>query len=244
MRWSSRASRLLAAVGVASALVLSSAQTPPAATPSPVPEAAPQAEKPLLILIDAAHGGSDPGALLTPTALEKNITLNLARRLRQELNARGIACELVRDGDVTLSADQRATMVNTGDTSLYIALHASSLGSGIRVFTSMLPASAGGKGTFVDWNTAQASALERSRAIQQQLIAAIQKIHFPTRSLVAPLRPLNNIKSPAIAIEIAPTTGNAAQVSSSGYQAMICSAVANALASMGPALHANVGARP
>ena len=233
MRWTNGA-RLLIAAGVCAA-GLGVAQTQPQ-TPT---------EKPLIILIDAAHGGSDPGAILTPSVTEKDVTLAIARRLRSELNARGIPSQLVRDGDITLSADQRATLVNTTDSSsLYIALHASSAGSGIRVFTAMLPSNGDNKGPFLQWNTAQAPTLERSKLIQQQLIAAIRTTRFPTRALSAPLRPLNNVRTPALAIEISPTTGEAAQMGSAGYQAMVCSTLANALATIAPSLRANIGVRP
>jgi N-acetylmuramoyl-L-alanine amidase len=239
MRWIRGASRLLIAAGFVWTTVVATGQELPAASSTPA-----SAEKPPLIIIDAAHGGSDPGALLTPTALEKDVTLNVARRLRQELSARGILCRLVRDGDATLTTDQRAAFVNTTDPALYIALHASSVGRGIRVFTAMLPAGGDSKGPFLDWDTAQAAALDRSKAIQARFVAAIQKTRFPVRALVAPLRPLNNVKSPAIAIEISPATGNASQVASIGYQQMISSAVANAVASILPSLRGDPGARP
>lgn len=256
MRWNNSAIRLLLFTGAFCFACLlgiaqSSQSSPPAsagtvsqpAAPA-VPPSSPPAEKPLVIMIDAAHGGSDAGALLTPTAVEKDITLNVARRLRQELNTRGIQVQMVRDADLSLSTDQRATIANTSNPTLYLSLHASSLGSGMRVFTAMLPSGGDNKGPFLEWETAQSAALERSRTIQAQLLAAVQQTRFPVRALVAPLRPLNNIKSPAIAIEISPTTGDAAQVASTGYQQMICSALGNALASIAPALRANAGARP
>lgn len=257
MRWNNSATRVLVFLAVLylacfGILAQSSAPTVPntpgsATQPSPsVPAQATAvpADKPLFLIIDAAHGGTDTGALLTPAVAEKDITLNVARRLRQELNTRGIQVQLVRDGDVNLSADQRATIANTADPALYISLHASSLGGGMRLFTAMLPSAGDNNGPFLDWDTAQSVALERSKTIQAQLISAIQQTRFPVRALMAPLRPLNNIKVPAIAIEISPATGDAAQVASTGYQQMICSAVANALASMAPALRANAGVRP
>ena len=256
MRWNSGAARLLVLIvafcfawlfGIAQSSQSSSPATgatiPPAA-PVPVQTTAPPAEKPLLIMIDASHGGNDAGALLTPTAVEKDITLNVARRLRQELNTRGLLVQMVRDADLSLSTDQRATIANTANPTLYVCLHASSLGSGMRVFTAMLPASGDSKGPFLDWDTAQSVALERSKTIQSQLTSSIQQTHFPVHAFMAPLRPLNNIKAPAIAIEISPTTGDAAQVSSTGYQQMICSLLANALASMAPSLRTNPGVRP
>jgi N-acetylmuramoyl-L-alanine amidase len=198
----------------------------------PSSNASVSSQKELLILIDAAHGGADPGALLTPTTPEKDITLAVARRLRQELNARGITCQLLRDGDVTLSADQRASIANTLRPALYLVLHASSQGNGLRVFTAMMPVEGDTTGPFQSWDTAQSSALERSKTLKAQLVAAVQKTRFPARALVAPLRPLNNVQVPAIAIEISPTTADSAQLASVGYQQMICAALANGIASM------------
>src|SRR5215469_2466392 len=84
-------------------------------TPSPVPttpnSAPPQPTQqppPPLILIDPAHGGSDSGAALNAAIPEKDVTLVLARRLRQELNARGLESQLLRDADFALTTDQRA----------------------------------------------------------------------------------------------------------------------------------------
>jgi N-acetylmuramoyl-L-alanine amidase len=240
MPWIDAASKLLMAATLA---VLAGAQATPASTPSPASPSPQPPERPLLIMVDAAHGGSDPGARLTASTPEKEITLNIARRLKQELNARGILCQLVRDGDVTLSTDQRAALINAADPALYISLHASSQGSGMGIFTALLPDSGDNKGPFLHWDRAQSATLPRSKALQTQLAAAMQKTKFPTHTLSASLRPLNSLRSPAIAIEISPTTGDATQVSASGYQQMICAALANAIASIAPSLRGNMGAR-
>ncbi len=243
MRWNRGARRVFADVCFfCISGCIAFAQVAPA--PAVQSAAAPQAEKSAFVLIDAAHGGSDPGALLTPSVSEKEVTLAIARRLREELAARGIPAHLIRDNDANLSADQRAAIANAAGAALYVALHASSLGSGVRVFTAMLPAAGDDRGLFLNWNTAQAAALARSKAIQGQVVAAVQKTRFPTRALVAPLRPLNHLKSPAIAIEISPTTGDAAQVASSGYQQMMSAALANALAAIAPSLRAGTGNHP
>src|SRR5205807_889032 len=65
-----------------------------------------------LVVIDPAHGGSERGAALTDTLLEKNITLGFARLLRHELEQRGYAVLMLRDGDDTLTLDQRAGFAN------------------------------------------------------------------------------------------------------------------------------------
>ena len=165
-----------------------------------------------------------------PDNLEKDVTLTFARRLRQDLISRGLQAQLVRDRDTLLSADQRASIANHSRPSLYICVHATSQGSGIRIYSAMLPSGSDNRGPFVGWETAQASSLLRSRSFQQQLTASIQKTRFPIRSLTAPVRPLNNIVVPALAIEIAPATGQVSQLATADYQQMISAILANAIA--------------
>jgi N-acetylmuramoyl-L-alanine amidase len=243
MRWSNGAMRT---INTACAIFISGCVAWGQAAPTPIapPSSPAPTEKPLLVLIDPAHGGSDPGALLTPSVSEKEVTLAVARRLREELTARGILCQLLRDNDSTLTTDQRAAIANGSGPALYIALHASSLGSGVRVFTALLPAGGDDRGPFLNWDTAQAATLARSRAIQALVVAAVQKTRFPTRALSAPLAPLSNLQPPALAIEISPTTGDASQLASAGYQQMICAAVANAIASIAPSLRTGTGSHP
>ncbi len=249
MRWSSSAARICLVGLICSWQMARGQQTTPGtpvvspSTPTSVGSAVP-AQKPFLILIDPAHGGSDTGALITPMAAEKDINLIVARRLKQELNARGMQAQLLRDADVSLSADQRAATANSTGASLYLAVHASSFGPGIRVFTAMLPSAGDNKGPFIAWDIAQSTVLDRSKAIQSQLISSIRQTRFPVRSLIAPVRPLNNLRIPALAIEISPTTGDAAQVASTGYQQMVCAAVANALTSIVPGVLPNAAVKP
>jgi N-acetylmuramoyl-L-alanine amidase len=187
-------------------------------------------------MIDPAHGGSESGAVLNPAILEKDVTLAFALRLLQQLSARGIQSQLVRNGDSTLSTDQRALTVNSAHPALYIGIHATSQGSGVRLYTAMLPVGGDDHGPFQDWQTAQSASLAHSRSIQQQLAASMQKMGVPIRSLSAPLKPLGNVVVPALTIEIAPTTGDVSQLTSADYQQMIAATTANALASMKPAL--------
>ena len=246
MRWNRGASRgrclaVAAALYVLSIYFLSMpspqlrAQNAPVAAPTtnpaPASRAAP-APHVLLVMIDAAHGGSEPGAALNPAIPEKDVTLAIARRLRDQLAARGIPAQLIRDNDATLSTDQRAQIVNAARPELYIAIHATSQGSGLRIYSAMLPAGGDDAGPFLAWETAQSAARSRSQWAQDQIAAAIHKTGFPLRSLIAPLRPLNNVTGPALAIEIAPTTGNVLQLASVDYQQMITAALANSIASI------------
>jgi N-acetylmuramoyl-L-alanine amidase len=211
-------------------------QNPPAVAPAanqpPASTQAAPALRTLVVMIDPAHGGSDLGAALNQAIPEKDVTLAIARRFREQLGARGIRAVLLRDSDASLSTDQRAQIVNAAHPALYVAIHATSQGNGMRIYTAMLPASGDNSGPFVDWETAQSSALSRSRWVQDQVAAAIQRTGFPLRSLIAPLRPLNNVTVPAFAVEIAPTTGTVLQLASVDYQEMVTAALANSIAAI------------
>ena len=66
-----------------------------------------------VIVIDAGHGGSEEGAKGPGGALEKNITLAVARRLKAALEARhGVRVVRTRDGDATIGLDERAALAN------------------------------------------------------------------------------------------------------------------------------------
>jgi N-acetylmuramoyl-L-alanine amidase len=167
---------------------------------------------------------------LNPTILEKDITLALARRLRIDLGARGFLTELIRDSDENLSTDDRAAKANAAHPALYVCLHATSQPGGTGVYTAMLAENGEMNGPFTDWNTAEFSSLPASRAAQQEIAAAIQKSGVPARSLTAPLRPLGNLTSPAVAVELAPTKADVSQLSAADFQQNISTALANGIA--------------
>jgi hypothetical protein len=54
----------------------------------------------------------------------------------------------------------------------------------------------------------------------------LQKKQVPVRVLVAPLRPLNNIATAAVAVEVAPPSEGVSELNSSAYQQLITGAVA------------------
>lgn len=242
MRWNRRINPRLFIL-LSSIALTTLAQTPPPTSPTPSTQPSQPAPAPAapLVIIDPAHGGSDSGAALNAAMPEKDVTLVLARRLRQELVSRGLQARLLRDSDATLTADQRAEAVNEQRPALYIAIHATSLGSGTRLYTAMLPVPVENHGPFVDWQTAQASSLDRSRALQDHIARALQKNGMPVRTLSAPLRPLNNVTVPALAFEIAPSNSDVSQLGSSDYQQTICSALVNGIASAVPLLKAYSG---
>ncbi len=167
----------------------------------------------------ASHGGDERGAALSDQLAEKDVTLALRARLRQELQAHGLTTLLLRDGDITLSLDQRANMTNAAHPAIYICLHAASQGAGVRLYTALLPAGGENRGPFLDWNTAQSGFRAASQTAESSLATEFGKRQIAVRISGAPLRPLNNVAAAAVAIEIAPLAGKIADLNSLGLPA-------------------------
>ena len=78
-----------------------------------------------IVVLDAGHGGRDPGAQgVSGSTTEKDLTLALARELRDELAERGrVRVALTRDDDRYLTLDQRAEIARRLGASAYLSLH-------------------------------------------------------------------------------------------------------------------------
>lgn len=224
-------------------IVVTAAPAPPPVvaqpTPPPVVVAPPQpaATQPAaalpqrsVVLIDPAHGGSEVGAVITADVLEKDVVLVLARKLQRELANRGIAAALLRNSDIGISLDQRAISANATRPVLYIALHAANTGSGVHIYTAMLNEEGLSARDFLPWDRAQAAFVGASAAVAGSLAAELETRKLPNALLTAPLRPLNNIASPAIAVEIAAPGDNVSDLFNAKYQDQVAQAIAAAIA--------------
>ena len=93
-----------------------------------------------VVVIDAGHGGRDPGAMALTGGKEKEITLKSALALRDKLEATGrYTVKLTRDSDVYVEHEDRVTMARNWGAELFISLHADAAGarsvSGASVYT-------------------------------------------------------------------------------------------------------------
>jgi len=81
--------------------------------------------RPLIIAIDAGHGGQDPGARGSAGSREKDITLKIARELARQVNATaGLKAHLTRDTDVFIPLDQRYKKARAAKADLFVSIHA------------------------------------------------------------------------------------------------------------------------
>jgi N-acetylmuramoyl-L-alanine amidase len=96
--------------------------------PPPVTDSifgAPEARGRPIIVIDAGHGGRDPGATsVSGQVSEKDLTLALARELRDDLVKRGrVRVAMTRGDDRYLTLDERAAVARRLDAAMFVSLH-------------------------------------------------------------------------------------------------------------------------
>ena len=104
-------------------------EKPQGAQPAPQP-AEPAASKPKpieTICIDAGHGGEDFGALGKSKLQEKNITLQISRKLKKLIESKtGLRVIMTRDKDSEVSLNSRASIANNQQAQMFISIHVNS----------------------------------------------------------------------------------------------------------------------
>lgn len=91
------------------------------------PKQAKPGQKIITIAVDAGHGGEDPGARGAKGSHEKNITLAIARKLKQQIDAEdNMQAILIRDGDYFVPLGDRVKKARAAKADLFISIHADS----------------------------------------------------------------------------------------------------------------------
>jgi N-acetylmuramoyl-L-alanine amidase len=76
------------------------------------------------IVLDAGHGGEDEGARSPAGLIEKDVVLDVTRRLRDRLETLGHRVVLTRDADEKVSLRERVDRANTSRGDLFVSIHA------------------------------------------------------------------------------------------------------------------------
>jgi len=210
------------------------------------------------MVIDPGHGGDDAGVRGPKGALEKQVTLEVARRLKSLIETRlGVRVILTREEDRAVSPDGRDAIANNNKADLFLSLHVNGApspsmkgaqvyylrldraGEDARLRTAaselVLPAVGGGMRPVdvIPWDLAQAAHVDVSSRFASMLEEELEK-HAPMgpRPLQqAPIRVLSGVNMPAALIELGYLT-NAEQeraVQSAELQGSLAQAIFDAI---------------
>jgi N-acetylmuramoyl-L-alanine amidase len=85
----------------------------------------PNGKRDIVIVIDAGHGGEDPGASGSAGQKEKNLVLAIAKELQRQINAeKGYRAELTRTGDYFIPLRKRTEIARAKGADLFVSIHA------------------------------------------------------------------------------------------------------------------------
>jgi N-acetylmuramoyl-L-alanine amidase len=209
-------------------------------------------------VIDPGHGGDDVGVRSAKGVEEKQLTLDIARRLRAMVESRlGLRVILTRDDDRALGLDDRAAVANNGKANLLISLHVNGSRvpdtAGAEVLHLQLDressevvraATAEGAalptigGTIrrldlIPWDLAQARHLDESSVLasvlQEELQRQIPMSEHPNRQ--GPIRLLAAANMPAALVEVAYLTNpqQEARLGTDDFKTSVAQAVFSAI---------------
>ena len=194
---------------------LESAPPPEFKLPGVEPRAAAGGERACRrIMLDAGHGGYDTG-VRAAGLMEKDVTLELARRMESALERRfDFEVELLRQGDRAYTADRRAELANKSNADLVISLHCNAWFDETAQGFEVLFVGPGGQGgqsaasqaepDFRPWRTAQQPYAARSQALAQHLQSEMGRL-LPVENRgarEADIEFLRGLSMPAVMIEV------------------------------------------
>lgn len=79
-----------------------------------------------VIVIDAGHGGKDPGAISINGKYEKNINLEISQLLEEKLKSKGYKVILTREKDQYVDNSLRAKLANKKKARVFVSIHSNS----------------------------------------------------------------------------------------------------------------------
>ena len=200
---------------VSGGAVASPASGGPGGTPTPtasLPAAQAAQGGPNLVVLDPAHGGTDPGARGTGGIQESEITMKFAAEVRQALEQQGFQVLLTRQGNDNPSFDDRSAIANAQRGAVFVTLHIASTGlpGTVRVYVnSDLPPVTSANG-FIPWDRAQAPYLGLSRKLGD-LVQGMLTQRFkgsPDTAQTGTVRQLRTTAAPAMAVEVSSVVVN------------------------------------
>ena len=163
-----------------------------------------------VVVIDAGHGGPVSGVVGPGGLREKDLCLDLARRLKSKIDQRlGWRTYLTRDGDTDVPLEIRAAEADGRGGSLFVSIHAggypdpSRQGYAVFVGVSRAPVEEAAGG-LEPWDAQQERHLQESRRLGRAIHRALAAALPDQRDLglsALPLFPLPGLDMPAVVVE-------------------------------------------
>ncbi|MFP3937925.1 MAG: N-acetylmuramoyl-L-alanine amidase [Phycisphaerae bacterium] len=169
------------------------------------------------VVLDAGHGGRDPGATAVTGMKEKTVNLAVARQTAELLRARGVKVLMTRTDDSFVELDARAELANRARADLFVSIHADSAeNSSARGFTAYV-----------------ANAASRdSHTAAESILARFGKLPTPDRGLrQADYRVLVRTSCPAVLVELGylSNTSEARRLAEPAYREQLARALADGI---------------
>jgi N-acetylmuramoyl-L-alanine amidase len=192
-----------------------------------------------VVVLDPGHGGQDSGAMCGGV-LEKDLTLDVARRIDRLLEAEGIATQMTRLGDTYVSLADRAAFANRVSNCIFVSIHFNEdnlpVSSGVETYYAAHQITAGS--FLASWLPFLWRALSESPNSESQNLAG-----FIQEALVARTRALDrgtkakqffviaNVTSPAALVEGGFLTNkeDISKLASEDYREEIAAAIADGI---------------
>jgi N-acetylmuramoyl-L-alanine amidase len=172
----------------------------------------PRAPSETVVVLDAGHGGNDPGAVRGDVQ-EKEVTLQIINKLKKVLESKGARIVLTRSDDTFVSLEDRVKITNTVSPNLFLSVHINSLESTSNIY---------GIETYFQ--------TDQSRPLADRVHGSlVSGLGAPDRSVrKARFYVINHTPIPAILAEVGYITNKAERdrLISSDYQQKVASALA------------------
>jgi len=155
------------------------------------------------IVIDAGHGGADKGAMGADGTSESEITLQLAKTIRDLNTNENIHIVLTRDADIFQSVIRTAELANQNHPDLFVSLHCNVVSPVKSSDGKNLANQRNGIEFFIPAKE-KAAEYERSQILASHLAASMHSLDEPMlgiRTRQKGIWVLNEVKSPAVLIE-------------------------------------------
>jgi N-acetylmuramoyl-L-alanine amidase len=211
----------------------------PAARPRAAQQPSPSPKPFAVVVLDPGHGGQDSGAMCGGV-LEKDLTLDVARRIDRLLEAEGIATAMTRLGDTYVSLADRAAFANRVRDCIFVSIHFNEdnrpVSTGVETYYAARQITTGS--FLASWLPFLWRDLSESPNLESQNLAGFiqEALVARTRALDRGIKPrqffvIANVTSPAVLIEGGFLTNkeDISKLASEDYREEIAAAVSDGI---------------